>query len=542
LTVYAIRSTIDGSDVTAFTDIINDAALKDPKLESYDLTQDFGFEAQLFTTSSKASPPKWASFFEAAFPDVVFPSSAAARAVLAVRIRYYGKVHYFAFTFGTGRFLLKPNSYEPNFGLRTALNAIYEGDDVNAGGAPERIRQIGMKTVAANTLHTSTQANRFATFETFGVDIRSDLLSGITGTPADKNKWGTRLTGRDALGIAAIDDLSGLGTLCKQLHRTWRGKDYLQRFSWIDNVKIVRDPELVAKLHKETLSVLAAGGGNLDLAPPELINWDEIATFHYSGSREEYTDLRLSDYLAARDPDNPLDLGMLTRHRVTANDGNGEEINAWPIFRCLDGEIRVDNKTYLLVNGDYYVVAPPYKRVLDAFIAALPEADVALPDSQKTGDQEQTEGDYNKVAADSSPDFFLLDKETVRVDTHTSPIEVCDVLTKQRQFIHVKRKLQSSALSHLFGQGAVSGELFVGNHEFRKATRKKISDSAFKALIPESTPPANNYEVVYAIIAKWKNRPAAEALPFFSKINLRNHAEELQRMGFTVSIKRIDVV
>ena len=51
-----------------------------------------------------------------------------------------------------------------------------------------------------------------------------------------------------------------------------------------------------------------------------------------------------------------------------------------------------------------------------------------------------------------------------------------------------------------------------------------------------------DYEVSYAIVAKWRGRDLVQALPFFSKVNLRRHVEDLRRMGYKMSMARIDVV
>lgn len=66
--------------------------------------------------------------------------------------------------------------------------------------------------------------------------------------------------------------------------------------------------------------------------------------------------------------------------------------------------------------------------------------------------------------------------------------------------------------------------------------RRKFLAGVRKHIIP------NNYEVVYAIVAKWHDRDFVDALPFFSKVNLRWHTENLHRMGYRVSIKKVNVV
>lgn len=59
-----------------------------------------------------------------------------------------------------------------------------------------------------------------------------------------------------------------------------------------------------------------------------------------------------------------------------------------------------------------------------------------------------------------------------------SSIEVCDILTKDKELIHVKKNGSSSNLSHLFNQAAVSGETLLDS-KFRKEANNKISKIVF---------------------------------------------------------------
>lgn len=251
-----------------------------------------------------------------------------------------------------------------------------------------------------------------------------------------------------------------------------------------------------------------------------------------------------------------LTLAHLKRDRVLAVEGGGDVIREWPVFRCLTGELEVDGRTYLLEDGDVFEVEPDYLKDLDRYLDELEESDIGLPDSPMRNGEEETEGDYNRRASETSDTHLLLDKETVKVDTHTSPIEICDVLTTDRRFVHVKRKLQSASLSHLFSQGYVSADLFLMSPDYRTATRDKIAEAEreragragdpsfrgrFQAVLDFDTPNTSLLEVVYAIVAKWGGRSLVGALPFFSKVNLRRHADDLRRMGYRVSYKRIEV-
>jgi len=414
---------------------------------------------------------------------------------------------------------------------------------------------VDAKTVAANTLHTRRQADRRTAFEDFGLDVQRDLLRAITGRPVDTGTWGTRLTGAGALRLNKVLEIDGLGDLLRQIERTSQRDDYQERFAWIDNVRTVTDRDTIAALEDELLNKLKARDiGRLQMAPPELVDWDEIDFFRVSVKRaEEHDDVDLENYLDVLEDGGKLDTltvkQLRTAHRLEAVQVGDGEARSWPAFRCIGGELDLNGDTYLISGGDFFEVAPGYIEELDDYIKQIRECDKVLPGSTVT----TKEGDYNELAANSSADYLLLDKKTVRVSGKTSAIEVCDILTQDGFLIHVKRKLGSSSLSHLFAQGYVSGDLFHMSQEYREAVLAKIREAEeerfaatgdpsfvgrFSSFDPAGISPGG-FEVVYAVVANWKGRTFVEALPFFSKVNLRRHARDLGRMGYKVSHKRV---
>lgn len=560
LTIYGLRKQIDGVPLTDFDQAIDPDWL--PNLTPHALADGFDFEAQLYLWSPRAIQPGWIDFLRDGFgEEVAVTDSANNRALVILRTRYYGGDRYFAMPFGAGRFLLRSNAYQRAYGLRAALNIIYEGDSPDAPTALARVRRVDSKTVAQNTLRTLRQANRYATFEEFGIDIQRDLVGAVTGQPEDTETWGNRIAGHDAVYLNVDAGFSDLGEVCRRVWRAERQDDYKTRFDWIDNIRVIDDPDLQSRLADLLLDHLRHGQpGQLDLAPPELVDWDDIESFIYSiDPSRPNADLSLTDYLTSLEKAGlvqGLTASHLKRHRASALDNAGNTLYEWPIFRCLTGELSLANTTYLIEEGDFFEVDSGFLATLDHYIQGLKESTVVLPDSPRAGGHDQTEGDYNLSAAASSPNYLLLDKQTVKVATHTDPIEICDVLTTDRRFIHVKRKLQSSSLSHLFAQGYVSADLFLMSPEYRQVTRQKILHAEniraqasgddgflgrFSGVINFDAPSPPTLEVVYGIIAAWNNRTLVDALPFFSKVNLRRQTDDLRRMGYRVTYKRIDI-
>lgn len=156
---------------------------------------------------------------------------------------------------------------------------------------------------------------------------------------------------------------------------------------------------------------------------------------------------------------------------------------------------------------------------------------------------------HRALACDEHGTLLLMDKKTVRMPGATSSVEICDLLSANRQFLHVKRKLGSSQLSHLFSQGAVSTELMVSSPDFRRVSLERIEEvSQDMGLGEEIFRPfevdavsAPQIETGYVIVAKWNGRMPSEALPFFSQLNLRRFTEDIRRMGARVTLTPVEV-
>jgi uncharacterized protein (TIGR04141 family) len=147
------------------------------------------------------------------------------------------------------------------------------------------------------------------------------------------------------------------------------------------------------------------------------------------------------------------------------------------------------------------------------------------------------EGVYNDRAAKAIKGLVLLDKKNFRVPEGQSQIEICDLFSKNKEMICVKKETRSATLSHLFSQGSVSATLFNDYLDYRKDLYQKVSKKLPKIFDPRATK-NSDFTVVYAISSD-SPKPLAEALPFFSKVNLRNQRRTIERMGFKLALCKI---
>jgi uncharacterized protein (TIGR04141 family) len=398
-------------------------------------------------------------------------------------------------------------------------------------------------------LRTRTQTDRRDLFEAFGVDARRDLLYGITGAPRDTEFWGGRVSGSDMLAMHPAVDLEDLGDLCEQVAAAHAQEHYLRSFGWIDQLAVVTDPALREQLLNRLITGLQDSTVQVTMTVPEVMAWDEVSDFRLSFEPDvrfvdpEDADLSAALHRSGRADD--LTQAHLRRTRLEAFDGNGEMIRHWTLMNCLSGELDEQGRRFVLSDGEFFEVSLDLLGELREFVDALPQSPIGLPPSN--GDI--TEELYNANAAEAVQNALLMDRKNVWYPGATSPVEVCDLLTSEKRFVHVKRKLGSAQLSHLFSQGARSLELCVVSRDFRAAALQKIgvveeevgaAAGTYRPFDPEAVD-ARTIFVDYAIIARWAGRAPSEALPFFSQLNLRRFVQDIEQFGAHATLTRVDV-
>ena len=539
--------TMLGESEMAYEEFIKDIS----GLDIYSIGQTIGFDAKLFVKQGEESPPSWEAFLKPGFPGLSLPMSRTLSAVLILSLMRSETRHWFACTFGAGRFLLNPDRIQPNFGLKATLNAIYA--DGVSDDERNRIRSVTSKTVSQNTLHTKRQTDANALFEFFGVDANADFLKNVSGKPFDES-LGSMMTGADSVTVRIDSSIDGLDEICLSLHDLSAKNTYKDRFEWIDKIQIIRENQLKEELLDLVASKIRDNDlEGLTLTIPQILDWEDV--HHLEASwlpGRELQEVKLDQLVSFLEEEGTLQdfegEHLRKKYELLAKDEMKGQLGGGSLLKCIAGEIKHNGTIYILSEGDFFEIKRDFLEALDQEIKDISVSSADLPPSP--GDK--PEGEYNEDAANHSTKHLLLDKKTVRINTRTSPIEICDVLTADKQMIHVKRKLSSSSLSHLFSQGFVSGDLLVTSADYRRVCVEKIDEAAeehkpgdssyrgqFNFIQTNSVDPSK-IEVVYAIAAKWNGRSLEEALPFFSKVNLRRFNQDLRRMGYRVTHLKID--
>ena len=505
-----------------------------------------GYRAKLFVSQLPPQEPPWGEFLRTGFgEEVQTPAASTSAALLVTEVKHRGATHYMAFAFGfAGRHLLRNDTWQRSYGLRTALNLIYPRTATTSD--PGRLVAVDAKTRARHTMRSRRQASRATTFDEFDVDRFRDVVSAASGRPADSDMWGTRVSGGDAIYLNLDVAFDELPALCRRLLDAHEQTDYKDQFDWLDDVQPVNDRDRLAMLEARVVSDLRNDKiDHLDLCPPEIVDWTRIDAFrfHYDRrGRDVHPELRLVDYLHGLDNHGgraQLTTEFLKRRSIFAVDGDGRTVHKWPIWHCLVGEFDTTQGTVVLDEGEFIDVSPTYLHQLNDYINRIQEPSVSLPHA----DGAMRESEYNARVSQQVAGCLLLDMKTVAVPGRATAVEICDILTNGREFVHIKRHLGSSDLSHLFAQGLVSAQLLHDDPITRGLIRKTIQEASsnnpdFDFIAPDAIRPSD-FVIVFGVIANWRGRSLAAALPFFSKVNLRGQSTALRRRGYGVAFAQI---
>jgi len=489
-----------------------------------------GFSGRLYVSPPNQGPPKWLKFVDTGIEDKLKEITNRTNAAVLL-IRRNGRI--FAFTFGHGRHLLSEKALQPDFGLKAALNALQH----------DSLRSIDCFAIEEQTVHKRSQASRASGLEVFGVDVSHDILRAVTGKPR-RNLPLLAVSGTaDTLAISAHTDFKGLGPLSDLVVSLYRKRTYREHFAWVDNVRRITDPGLIAELDSALLEDLRSGDPKSYLAPPEPLEWDSVHEFGYTHHRRVRDfEMTLSHYLQ-NISDDSLSIETLQHNKVFAYQDDGQQpTKKWSVYNCLVYESSHKGRQYVLTAGEWFEVDRDFATGVDRVLRQVLSSNVALPDVQRQEDGSlETEPAYNRRVAQEDDSMALLDRQSARCRGTSTGIEVCDLLSADRHLIHVKhRKGGSSSLSHLFAQGRMSGEALLRDEDFRQDARRYLRNlkQAFQQRIPVGKPNPRDYKIVFAILGTDRLRPA-DGLPFFSKLNLARTFEALDAMGYHVAVKGI---
>jgi uncharacterized protein (TIGR04141 family) len=515
ISVYLLREGITSA---------KQALREDPDSLEQHRVRGLGDDAVLYLRRRPPTPPKWTRLLDDELEPPLALRQSSSAAVLIVKAR--GRL--FAITFGSGgRFMLGLNTYERNFGLRVAANSV----------DPDQIRSVQSRTFIDTALQIRRQVAEVSDIIGLQMDVQRDLLTRLEGS-VRPGAFGKRIDGADSVRLTEAMRAKDLKSVCSRLLTTSQGAAYKERYPWIDWLAEVTDIDERHELEEEVLKRLLNGDfDRFDVYPPEMIG-EEVVDFKTRRGTVvmEPTRRLLEETIRRIGARDPKELGdALRRLYICARDENGDPLKRWSWWDCLYYEHRGPGKAVVLDRGSFFRVKGENARAINDFAKSLAPSDLELPEAMRS----ETEPHYNDRVSQERDDIILLDRKLVRPVAGESQIEICDLFSAKGHLIHVKRrKGGSSGLSHLFAQASVTSRLLRGEDgAFAVDVRSQLGP--FAGTLSQPPVPSENPVVLAVILASESRGEGAAALPFFSKVFLRQNAQALQMMGFTVYFDEI---
>lgn len=445
------------------------------------------------------------------------------------------KKRFFALTFGHTWHQLKSESYEYDFGLKTALNAL----------DPDKLKStdiLNPETAKRSRIQSATMDN--LTFFDFNRD--ESIVKKLTGkVKKEYEDILSHITGTSSLKISTTFDASSILSVCKKLLDMYGKNDYKKHFPDLQNIVPVKDPTLISSLNKKFIESLNSTSSDTILTIPELVEYNDSFYIKYSGegrTKLQFDDVKLEDYktyLQEKKEENfEFDIRMLKKHELNLVDSEGKSKKSYSIYKCLLFDCDLNGSFYHLCEGEWYSIEKNYIEKLQKSLDPLFVEDDFFP-----AFKHPCEAEYNKAIASTSPEYICLDKKNIAPQGQ-SQIEPCDVYHVKEgkaRLVHIKISTRSSTLSHLFNQGLNSVEALRQEEESKTKLKNllkespEVDHSALCAPIDQGA-----YEIVYGIITEKDSSKKSSALPFFSRISLARTSRTLKTMNIPYSVVLIE--
>lgn len=434
------------------------------------------------------------------------------------------KEYIFSLVYGYGRTMLDDRYIVKNFGLRTAINLIEESN----------IKSLNSLNISRDYIDIQRQALSYVSHSDLQVNTNADILKSISGKAPSSSNFSS-MSGADNLRFSAKSDVN-LSELLEDVLNAYKSDSYKKKgLEWIDHIQAVRDSKIIATLDKEVINHIKDDSlDNPVIAPNKIISYLDIEGYFISGmnishkiKEHFYDDIPseqfwefLSEKIDYQIEDKIIIDKLKSCSLYCWTNDSAQKVSS--IYDSLFIEIEHNNEKFFINNGDWFKIESTYYGYVTNKIDSIKIfSDPVIPSCDKNWN----EGEFNEKFAESDPDRFkLFDKKNFHLpDYGHSRIEPADIITIEKQFIHVKKGGSSANLSHLFAQGVVSAQLYKNEILFINEINKLFEEGYFK--------PDDEIEVIYGVIDKRFTKKASEILPFFSMVNLSQHYDNLSNMG-----------
>lgn len=527
LTYYLFKDTVENFNETILIKKVNEAN----NYQELEITnEELNYEAKVFIQRNKTKAPKWLEFLE---NDVDIPNKGELKNtvnsfIILIKINERDNDYFFGITGGMGFTGINKDNLEHDFGLKVTLNSIN----------PKELKSLDVRNIDIKAKQKRIHISKGSTISEFGFDFQQDIVNLVSGKSRFED-IGKTMRGNVSLSLNSGATFKSLGDKCRVLLELYFSEDYKAEFDFIDNMRLVKSKELKDKLFESMWKSMKEKDTRIVLAYPDMIEYEKCNHFKikYNSKSKGFEDLDISNLYEFIEFAGISDYNKYSNIKIIGLDEfDNPMTTSISIKEFLIYETKVDNKLYIFtLNNWYYIEDNYYQSIQDSVNSIKLINDDFLPPINKG----ESEGEYNE--RNENELFLLMDKKNFNIPNSRSKIEICDLFSKQKHFICVKRETSSATLSHLFSQGSVSMDLLKNNFDYRKMLIEKAKEKFVDLELDINDFPYSESTLVYAISTS-KDGDIRNIIPFFSKVNLVQHAKRIKELGINVMLYKIPVI
>lgn len=500
--------------------------------------KDEGIEWRFFVRTGVDKPVRWLDSVKPLFapvedeePPIV---SKTAGGVLLVRAHE----QLFGITFGTGFHAMNSTLIEPDFGIKVAANCV-DPEKItlaDARGLGKGRRNATSRLPVPNEMFALGLLTDEEWIRKFGGEVN------ITG-------FAKNASGADALQLNIENfDLFDLGPKLRQVLSLFESTNYHNFFPFLDYFRRETNKDLIDQLDAQIAENMRSRDPEIGFALPDEFN---LTADIYRLSRYKrdtfLAELRTEDVYNTIDQlegwKNPLQSVKIEAFDLSDQLLSERESLRSYVVGTVPWRGNDNIRAYTMTAGTWFRIDQEYVDLVDRYlrdnVTDLTQT-VELLEWDDEYLKEHVEGRYGEERynrwVSQQLGYSLLDRDLYR-KRGGQQVEICDLLTRDKQLICVKRMDGSDKMSHLFQQGSVSTRMMMVNDDYRAKLMEK-----FRELDPagEFGGPTE-WTVVFAIAT---SKPGAlkDIMYFFSRAALKTHGEAIKSCGFKVALRKIDKI
>ncbi|MBB1386376.1 TIGR04141 family sporadically distributed protein [Pseudoalteromonas sp. SG45-5] len=445
---------------------------------------------------------------------------------------YFLKVEnrYMIFTFGYGRALINKSSIERGFGLKVSMNL----------GDPKQLKSVDKSVLERVARNTRSQVLTNSGIQDFDFEFDHEILKSITAIVSGDDDLLEMVSGNDSVSLYTDVEFEKFPSIAQRLIDAYLSDEYKKLYPWADFIGLETDPAVLESL--ENILVQKFIDNDIEgfwLAPPQVIDYEDFSGFAYpacfkrNGHTALHPEMDLKVFLQEAKFKNieQLSISTLKSKYIFLINGAGNTLDKFRMYDALNGEFSLEEQKYILNDGRWYHIKKSFAEEVTNYFDSLPRWDGLENKHYK----DLRECCYLTRIADEE-EIAVLDQHWVRNKEIKQNYEFCDLMTQCNRLIHVKHYGGSNVFSHLFAQATNGVEMLLNSPEVIPQIQEHLENTYISFDFDITEP--RKHIIVLAVI---QQKGGDLHLPFFSKVNLRHHARNIQNKGFTVELAKIPV-